>query len=377
MTTETKPNKARLLQWARALESGDYKQGGGGLKTDAGEYCCLGVACNIAKDAVGGRWTPHSNSPHYLFTLPDGSTEAAAYMPPQVAEWLGLEFGNPELDGSTATARNDVGNDSFADIGAAIRRQFDLPTVEQDAHMLAWIRALESGEYAQGSGHLKRGDAFCCLGVACNLAAADGVGRWGSATWGEEPFVTSEDAPRTGVLPDPVSVWLGVDTCDPQLDGVPATLRNDDKKQSFAEIAAAARIEFGFPTLEDEINSNRLRWIEALESGEYEQTSGTLRSTKGKFCCLGVACDLAAKSGLGAWDDDNPAVFQVGDHKNGGVMPTPVARQWLGAANPGSGDLQLDGIYATTRNDNEGNSFAEIAAAARIEWGFPPKGETA
>jgi hypothetical protein len=38
----------------------------------------------------------------------------------------------------------------------------------------------------------------------------------------------------------------------------------------------------------------REEWIEALESGKYQQASGVLMSHKGDgFCCIGVACDLA------------------------------------------------------------------------------------
>ena len=36
------------------------------------------------------------------------------------------------------------------------------------------------------------------------------------------------------------------------------------------------------------------KWIAALRSGEYNQSSNKLRSTQG-FCCLGVLCDLYAK----------------------------------------------------------------------------------
>ena len=44
-----------------------------------------------------------------------------------------------------------------------------------------WIQELESGRYRKGSGHLHvRGgtaseDAFCCLGVLCQMAVAEGV----------------------------------------------------------------------------------------------------------------------------------------------------------------------------------------------------------
>lgn len=39
------------------------------------------------------------------------------------------------------------------------------------------------------------------------------------------------------------------------------------------------------------------KWIEALHSGEYEQTTGKLHTNEG-FCCLGVLCDLAVKEGV-------------------------------------------------------------------------------
>jgi hypothetical protein len=38
------------------------------------------------------------------------------------------------------------------------------------------------------------------------------------------------------------------------------------------------------------------KWIEALRSGEYEQGIASLQSG-GRFCCLGVLCDLAIKEG--------------------------------------------------------------------------------
>jgi hypothetical protein len=37
-------------------------------------------------------------------------------------------------------------------------------------------------------------------------------------------------------------------------------------------------------------------WIKALESGEYKQAKGVLRNeNRDRFCCLGVACDVANK----------------------------------------------------------------------------------
>ena len=44
-------------------------------------------------------------------------------------------------------------------------------------------------------------------------------------------------------------------------------------------------------------------WVDALESGEYEQGTGQLCkidliTNKRYYCCLGVLCDLAAKEGV-------------------------------------------------------------------------------
>lgn len=33
-----------------------------------------------------------------------------------------------------------------------------------------WVAALRSGEYKQGTGYLKNGNCYCCLGVACVIS---------------------------------------------------------------------------------------------------------------------------------------------------------------------------------------------------------------
>lgn len=43
-------------------------------------------------------------------------------------------------------------------------------TADIAANREEWAAALESGRYAQGAGVLRRGNAFCCLGVACDIA---------------------------------------------------------------------------------------------------------------------------------------------------------------------------------------------------------------
>jgi len=40
-------NKELRDEWVAALRSGKYEQGQDQLKTSAGEYCCLGVLCEV------------------------------------------------------------------------------------------------------------------------------------------------------------------------------------------------------------------------------------------------------------------------------------------------------------------------------------------
>lgn len=43
------------------------------------------------------------------------------------------------------------------------------------------------------------------------------------------------------------------------------------------------------------------KWIKALESGKYKQTTGKLKGKQG-YCCLGVLCDLHAKETGKKWE---------------------------------------------------------------------------
>jgi hypothetical protein len=80
-----------------------------------------------------------------------------------------------------------------------------------------WVKALTSGDYKQGSGALRRGDEFCCLGVLCDLAVRDGVvsnlgplGMSGSHFFGNTGLDSDSNE-----LPQMVRDWAGLDSCDP------------------------------------------------------------------------------------------------------------------------------------------------------------------
>jgi hypothetical protein len=67
------------LKWVEALRSGEYKQGTSCLHQVVGEekfFCCLGVACDLAKDQLNGVWgTPSrgviSDGNRWKFTIPN------------------------------------------------------------------------------------------------------------------------------------------------------------------------------------------------------------------------------------------------------------------------------------------------------------------
>lgn len=69
------------------------------------------------------------------------------------------------------------------------------------------------------------------------------------------------------------------------------------------------------------------QWLYALRSGHYRQGRSALRTTKGEFCCLGVACDQYQRAtGNGRWKGSE---FVVGEAGDANYLPE-VVQEWLG-----------------------------------------------
>ena len=126
------------------------------------------------------------------------------------------------------------------------------------------------------------------------------------------------------------------------------------------------------------------RWVEALESGRYQQTTGTLHRLKDApaephyyraaksagMCCLGVLCDLAVQ------DRVIPPPVEIVDDLmayagRDDLLPLEVQR-WAGltSESPSLTYLALDdetehGALAAELNDEMGFTFAQIAEAIR------------
>lgn len=94
-----------------------------------------------------------------------------------------------------------------------------------------WIAALRSGEYKQGRGQLVSGNRFCCLGVACDVFWKNNPGKIVKTPISYGGHIIS--------LPEIVQEWYGLSGACGSFDHRADSLlvRNDDKRQTFSEIA--------------------------------------------------------------------------------------------------------------------------------------------
>lgn len=121
-------------------------------------------------------------------------------------------------------------------------------------------------------------------------------------------------------------------------------------------------------------------WTEALESGEYEQTTGTLvrveEDQQGRpagFCCLGVLCELAIEAGVPGIEYVPPVDYNDGMGpvdagyktreyaRETGSLPILV-QQWAGldSADP-SAEFGGRARPLSDWNDTAGKDFNEIS----------------
>lgn len=111
-----------------------------------------------------------------------------------------------------------------------------------------WVLALVSGEYKQGKGVLRRGDKYCCLGVACEIFKDEvGLKEDGQPVWPATRFVGTDGDASAVELPESLAKFMfgnreivNPDVARPSSDGVErtlATFANDDLGWSFEQIA--------------------------------------------------------------------------------------------------------------------------------------------
>lgn len=100
---------------------------------------------------------------------------------------------------------------------------------EQKEHRKQLVEALRSGEYKQGRWRLRNGDAFCCLGVACDIS---GVGEWEKLDNRQltNYFYQTVDS----YLPNDVRLYFGfISASGRYVDGALVELNDSGKSFSF------------------------------------------------------------------------------------------------------------------------------------------------
>jgi hypothetical protein len=90
-----------------------------------------------------------------------------------------------------------------------------------------WVDALRSGKYQQAQGHLRNGDSFCCLGVACDIS---GIGTWTESGYSINHYGSYK------LLPKEVRNWLGLKDISGSYGATHLAWENDQGK-TFEQIA--------------------------------------------------------------------------------------------------------------------------------------------
>jgi hypothetical protein len=112
-----------------------------------------------------------------------------------------------------------------------------------------------------------------------------------------------------------------------------------------------------------QFNEFQLKWLEALESGEYEQGKEKLFDGSG-YCCLGVGCDVL---GIEPHEDDGAYMF---DGENVYAPKSLISALRLNSRtgafrNYNRFDVGAISVPSLTSANDEGATFADIAAFIR------------
>lgn len=119
------------------------------------------------------------------------------------------------------------------------------------------------------------------------------------------------------------------------------------------------------------LNENAQKWVDALRSGEYTQCQHSLRQNN-KYCCLGVACEVAIANGVEIERFYNGVLYRYGNdgELEESFLPSKVV-SWLNLTSDNGKHYDNYGPTSLTRvNDHRRSSFDQIADLIESE----PKG---
>lgn len=85
--------KANRKLWFKKLEETELKQGKGALCTRNNEYCCLGIACEVAIEngLLIEKWMDEKYSDNVHLYGKRNEDISSAYLPSIVSDWLGMK----------------------------------------------------------------------------------------------------------------------------------------------------------------------------------------------------------------------------------------------------------------------------------------------
>lgn len=132
----------------------------------------------------------------------------------------------------------------------------------------------------------------------------------------------------------------------------------------------------------DQVNQEAVRlWLQALRSGEYQQGQSYLRRDD-KYCCLGVACEVAIAHGIPVKKVEigRGIISYVYDDADGSnQMLLRVVAEWLGFDTANQHYWNNPVVWTeeghTTQSlaalNDSGLSFADIADIIERNWLIP------
>lgn len=66
------------------------------------------------------------------------------------------------------------------------------------------------------------------------------------------------------------------------------------------------------------------KWVKALRSGKYKQGKGHLKDERGRFCCLGVLCNIIDPKGWSSSADDGGFAYTYDEETEDGEIPSTL-----------------------------------------------------
>lgn len=110
-------------------------------------------------------------------------------------------------------------------------------------------------------------------------------------------------------------------------------------------------------------NKERVRLlVDELRSGRHQQGSGYLQTDDGRFCCLGVACEVAMANGCPVEFDRETGYYGAtsGRHASNVFLPK-VVKDWFGFDDASPVVATNYGVYA---------NVTAVCANDELQWSF-------